>query len=266
MRRLVLLVTILFVLTEPAFAQARFPFTAETVSDRVNIRAGQNNNFESLAVLPRGVSLTVLEKKFKWYKVFLPAGARAYVKSGYVKLLTPDLGEVTVDRLNVRSAPNTDATTVGQLKLGQKFFVQKNDGEWIWIKPAEGVYGWVNEALLVFKVDGVKAASAPDPDTTAAVKASEAKAEQARFAAKTALLRKNADGTVECSGKLRKAENGPAEHMLVNGATTVCFVDGLKAVLDGFIGSDVRVQGKVKAVPANADAAVITLSKISLAL
>ena len=66
MRCLVLLAAVLFVLTEPAFAQARFPYTAQTVSDRVNVRAGQNNNFESVAVLPKGTPLTVLDKKFKW--------------------------------------------------------------------------------------------------------------------------------------------------------------------------------------------------------
>ncbi len=255
-----LLVMLLFVLPEPAFAQARFPYTAQTVSDRVNVRAGQNNNFESLAILPKGVLLTVLDKKFKWCKVSLPAGAKAFVKSAYIRFLTPDLGEVTVDRLNVRSAPNTDATTVGQLKQGQKVLVQKNAGEWVWIKPAEGVYGWVNESLLVFRSDGAQPRLDPVPNVVPSVKVSQASA------ARMALLKKNADGSVECAGRLVGAENAPAAYKIINGDVTVCYADGVKSVLDGFIGSEVRLQGTMKVLPSETDAAVILLSKISLAL
>ncbi|MBF0593805.1 MAG: SH3 domain-containing protein [Candidatus Omnitrophica bacterium] len=277
MRWVCLFLTALIAFTEPAFAQARsssasvpaakgFPFTAETVSDRVNVRAGQNNNFESVAVLPKDTMLTVLDKKFKWYKVYLPVGAKAYVKSSYVKLLTADLGEVAVDRLNVRCEPNAEATTVGQLKQGQKFFIQKNEGEWIWIKPADGVYGWVNEALLVYKMEGARGNTEPDPNTVAAVKASEARAEQIKLTAKTALLIKSADGSVECAGKLQKVEGAPAAYKILHDNASVCFVDGPDAVLSSFVGSNVRVAGKIKTVPADADAAVVTLSKISLAL
>ncbi|MBF0388157.1 MAG: SH3 domain-containing protein [Candidatus Omnitrophica bacterium] len=266
MRGFCLLVITLFVLTEPAFAQARFPYTAEAVSDRVNVRAGQNNNFESVAVLSKGTLVTVLDKKFKWYKVALPAGAKAYVKGGYVKLLTPEIGEVLVDRLNVRSAPNTEATTVGQLKQGQKFFVQKVDGEWVWIKPATGVYGWVNEALLSFKSDVPRAEAVPEPDVAAAVKAAEVRAGEARLAQKTALLKKLDDGLVECAGQLRKTEGGSAGYKIYREETPVCFVDGPQAVLEGFTGRVVRVQGRIKNVPADADVAVVSLLKISLAL
>ncbi len=266
MRGFFLLVISLFVSCEPAFAQARFPFMAETVSERVNVRAGQNNNFESVAILPKGAALTVLDKKFKWYKVSLPAGAKAFVKSEYVKALTPELGEVTVDRLNVRSAPNTDATTVGQLKLGQKFLIQKNIGDWVWIKPAEGVYGWVNEGLLTFKTDGVRV-NVTDPDAAAAVKASESRAEQVRKDARTVQLKKNADGSVECAGKLQKAQQAPAAYKIINNSgAVVCFVDGVPAVLESFVGSDVRLLGKIKSVPSDAEAAVVSLSKINLAL
>ncbi|MEI6438203.1 MAG: SH3 domain-containing protein [Candidatus Omnitrophota bacterium] len=265
MRGIVLLVSLLFVLTEPAFAQARFPFTAETVSDRVHVRAGQNNNFESVAQLAKGAPLTVLDKKFKWFKVALPAGAKAFVKSSYINLLSADLGEVKVDRLNVRAAPNTEATTVGQLKQGQRFFIAQNAGEWIWIRPVDGVYGWVNESLLVFKSNGARSGD-PDPNAAGAVKAAETRVEQARQAARTSLLRKNADGSVECSGKLLKAEQGPAAYKVQSGSAVACYVDGAAAVMDGFIGSDIRLQGKVKSIPADADAAVLSLMKISLAL
>ena len=175
-------------------------------------------------------------------------------------------GRIVLYRLNVRSAPNTDATTVGQLKQGQKFFIQQNQGAWLWIKPVDGVYGWVHESLLVFKRDGALAKTGPDPDALGAAKTSEILAEQAKRQAKTALLKTSADGMVECSGKLRKIEGGPAAYKILRDGSAVCFVDGPQPVLDGFVGVDVRIQGRVKSVPDDADAGIVALSKISLAL
>jgi SH3-like domain-containing protein len=262
---LVFIVALCF--TEPAFAQARFPYTAETVSDRVNVRAGQNNNFESVALLPKGAAVIVLGKTFNWFKVFLPDGSRAFVKAQYVKFLTPEIGEVLVDHLNVRAAPNTEATTVGQLKRSQRFFIAQRQGDWVWIKPADGVYGWVNDALLVFKNNAVSEPSRKDPGSADAVKESVSRAAQAKAQAKIELLTKLAGDMVECSGRLVRVEAVPAAYKVTRGDNRpVCYVDAPAAILDGFVGSNVRVKGALKSVPAELDAGVVSLSKINLDL
>ncbi len=162
MRWFISCVVLLFVLSEPAFAQARFPFTALTVSDRVNVRAGQNNNFESVAMLAKGTVVIVAAKSFQWFKVFLPLGSKAFVKGEYVRMLTPEQGEITADHLNVRAASNPSATSLGLLDQGQKVIVQGGPDDWLWIKPVDGrLYGWIHESLLAFKSDGVPAKQAP---------------------------------------------------------------------------------------------------------
>jgi SH3-like domain-containing protein len=259
-----LVIITFFVLCEPAFAQARFPFTGETVSDRVHVRAGQNNNFESVALLSKGTELVVLGKNFSWYKVFLPEGAKAFVKSGYVKLLTADIAEVLVDHLNVRSGPNTEATTLGQLKQGQKFFIDQIQGDWIRIKPVEGVYGWVNETLLVFKNESVSGKVGKTPDVVAAAREQEKRAQEARQSAKTALLKKFSNDIVECSGVLVSSEGAVKDYKILHDKVTVCYVDGPQPVLNQYVGSSVSVRGRLESVPLDSDAGVVLLSKINL--
>ena len=265
MRILWCLVIGVFLVNEPAFAQARFPFTAAATADRVNVRAGQHNNYESVAVLKKGDLVTVLGKQYSWFRVALPAGSRAFLKAEYVKVLSPELGEVAVEKLNVRSAPQAEATAVGQVKQGQKFFIRETQAGWIGVQtPLAGVSGWVQESFLVFKSDG--ALKAVDPDDVAARKEAEIKVRLEKESVKTALLKKNADGSLSCSGMLFKRESVVAPYQVGREGRIVCFVDGPAAVLDSFAGSAVTVSGTVKAIPAEAEAAVLALTKIKFDL
>ena len=93
---IILLVSI--VAAEPAFAEAPLPFVARVKSDRVYVRAGQNANFETVAVVKKGETLVVLAKSFGWCRVKVPPQSKAYLKAGYSALLTPSIGEITFTR------------------------------------------------------------------------------------------------------------------------------------------------------------------------
>ena len=113
--RLILSLVFLWLAPWTAFAAPKFPYTAEAVSDRVNIRAGENNNFEIVATLSKGDRVIVTGKSFSWFKVRLPEDAKAFIKSEYAHLITPEVAEVTADRVNVRAAPNTNAAILVQV-------------------------------------------------------------------------------------------------------------------------------------------------------
>lgn len=259
------LLVFLFV-SSAAFALPKFPYTAEAVSDRVNIRAGENNNFEIVATLHKGDLIILTGKSFAWYKVRLPDGAKAFVKSEYSRLITPEVGEVTADRVNVRAAPNTTATVLGQVTKGVQFFVKETrpDG-WVWIKPVDEISGWVHESLITFKSNQIlPTATVPVvevPKNTAEIKAFEVKP-----AAQPVALTKIAGDQVECSGKLIKVEGAPPVFKIFREGAVVCLVDGPMDVLSRFENKNVIVQGKPKQDNKSPEAPVVAVSKIKLAL
>jgi uncharacterized protein YgiM (DUF1202 family) len=250
---------------EPVFAQARFPFIAEVNTDRVHIRAGQHNNFESLAVLSKGDRVTVLSKSYSWYQVALTPGAKAFVKADHVKVITSGLAEVLAHRLNVRAAQSTEASIIGQLQQGQKFFVKETINDWVWLQPVNGISGWVQESFLVYSKIGALDTGI-DPNDAAAQREDELRKKRLRDEAKIALLTKAADGQVHCEGNLRKELGTPPIYQVMRNEVVVCMIEGPKAAMDPFVNSRVNVTGRIKSIPEEADAAIVSILRIKLAL
>ena len=254
--RIILAVLVaVFFLSESGFAETRFPFVGETTEAHVKIRAGQNNNFEALTTLEKGAKVIVLGKSFQWYKVRLPESAQAYIRSSYVSVVSPQIGEVKGDRVNVRAAPNTNATILGQLKMGEKFFIKEGQGDWTLIKPLDFIHGWIHEKLIVFKSQDIPQQATLDASAIAQ-KAEDTKAK------KVALLKKLDNGQVECSGMLTKAEGAPIVYKVIRDKATVCIIDGPGSVLETFVNGQVLVQGTPKDILENDEAARVVLSKI----
>ena len=254
--RIVLAVLVSVVLlSEPVLAQARFPFFGETTDAHVKIRAGENNNFEALATLEKGDKVIVLGKSFQWYKVRLPENAKAYISSSYVSVVSPQVGEIKGDRVNVRAAPNTNATILGQLKKGEKFFIKEGLGEWTLIKPVDSLHGWIHEKLVVFKSQDVPQQVTLDASALAQ-KAADVKAK------KIALLKKLDNGQVECAGMLTKNDATPVVYKIIHDKATACIIDGPSAVLETFVNGQVIVQGTLKDVLESDEAAHVVLSRI----
>jgi uncharacterized protein YgiM (DUF1202 family) len=250
----------------PAFAAPKFPYTAEAISDRVNIRSGENNNFEIIAALNKGDRVIVTGKNFSWFKVRLPDDAKAFIKSEYLKLVTPEVGEVLADRVNIRAAPNTNATILGQVVKGNQLFVKevRSDG-WIWVKPVNEIAGWVHESLITFKSNQILP-TGKEPAITVSKRVIETKVAEAKPAVKPVLITKLANGMAGCAGKLVKTEGAPPIYQVFREGQIVCVVDGPTDALSRFENKNVTVQGKVQESPSPAEAPILVLSKVYLSL
>jgi N-acetylmuramoyl-L-alanine amidase len=144
------------------------PFVARVKSDRVSVRAGQNANFETVAVVNKDTTLVVLAKSYGWFKVKVPPQSKVYLKAEYAALLTPPIGEITADKVNIRCAANTNATIIGRLERGDRFSVISREGDWLLIKPHDKLSGWVKEEFLEpVKGAAVPARLYPDPQIVA---------------------------------------------------------------------------------------------------
>lgn len=250
-------------------AEAKFPFTARVKAHHVNIRAGQSNNYEVLANVNKGDELVVMGKSYSWYQVRLPEGAKMYLKMGYFKVLSTELGEITADRVNIRAQPNIKASVIGQLVRGDQFFIRENAGEWIWIRPLVKAHGWVHEDLVEFKSQAVSTKAFQDPtDAAARARIEKAAAERKRLA-RFAGLRAVADGQHEAEGVLVKVNDvkGIAYKLMggPQGSACLAYIDGPASMLMHFTGGKVVVRGTAKDDAAR-DAAVLSVSKINLSL
>jgi uncharacterized protein YgiM (DUF1202 family) len=263
---------LLCLFSSSAFAQAKFPFMARVKADRVNVRAGQSNNYEALASVNKGDELLVIGKNYSWYQVRLPEGSKMYLKMDYLKLLSTEVGEITADRVNIRARPNTNSSIIGQLERGDQFFIKENSGEWIWIRPLVKAQGWVHEDFLEFKNQGASAKLFQNPaDAAARAKAEKAALERKRLA-KFAGLRAVADGQHEAEGILVKFREGKGIiYKLMGriedapGDVCLAYIDGPASMLAHFTGSKVIVRGAAKD-DASLDTAVLSISKIKLSL
>ena len=140
-----------FFSSSQAFCEESFPFLAEITSDKVNVRAGQNTNFEKMASLNKGEAIVVYGREFDWYKIQLPASAKVYLRADYAALLDGTTAAVTGTLVNVRAGAGTTSTSVGQLKKDDRVKVLAKSGDWLQIQPKEGMFAWVKKDFVAFK-------------------------------------------------------------------------------------------------------------------
>lgn len=241
-------------LIEPAFAQAQFPYTGRVNTDRVFVRGGQHVNYETVAVVNKGDELVVLAKSYTWLKVKLPVTATAFVKAEHIALEGADVGQIKPDKLNVRAAPNTEASIIGKLDQGERVYIRENKGEWLSIKPADQMSGWVKEELVERINKAVPSRVYLEPP---------------KVPVKTVpvmtpgFMKDISDGRVEITGLLIKSADG----FVVKGAGEIdaVIVHGPVSMMEGFVNRRVKVMGK-KAKASQESIKYIDLLKINLIL
>lgn len=157
-KRIVVGLAIIFLVPVPGFAaQESFPFLAQAINERVNVRAGQSQNFEKLCQLGKGEEVIVVGKDFSWYKVQLPSRTHVYLSDKYVRLAGSMEGEIVGDRVNVRSSAKVESTILGQLEKGSRIRIIEKSPGWYKIAPPAQVFGWVADGLLAFKSKDITA-------------------------------------------------------------------------------------------------------------
>ena len=142
---------LLFLSVRVSAAGQEFPFLGEINSGIVNIRAGQDVNFERLGRLKKGDQVVVVGESYNWYKIKLSDQADCYVSD---TLFEPRAGAITVakaDKIRVRAGSGEKSAVIGQIGKGTFVRIRGHSIGWYLIEPMEGIYGWVAKEFVVFK-------------------------------------------------------------------------------------------------------------------
>ena len=131
-------------------ATQQFPFLAEVSANEVNIRAGENKNFESLGRIKKGAKVVVVGKSYNWYKIELPSEAKSYINQDYIQMLDNSTGVVTGEKVNVRAGAGMNFSVIGKLIRGTQVRIVSKESQWYRIVPLQGMYGWIADQFIVF--------------------------------------------------------------------------------------------------------------------
>ena len=261
-----------------------FPFLAETTTDKVNVRSGQSTSFEKVGRLQKGEQVVVVQKEFGWFRIKLPKSAVSYVSADYIQIIRGDVAEVTGSRVNIRAGNGINFSVVGQMKKGDKVRVLSTAEGWSKIEPVDQSYGWVAEKFLTFKSKEIPTprivkAPPPPPPKPAPIRniyvlkrmaeqkaMEEAQRKAVEEAKKEAERRKNlvfAKGVVKSLGDRSISQN--IRHKIVVDEKTSYFLKGYRQMIDGFLQSTVKIEGKVQK-DITAQHPVLLVTKIHLVL
>ncbi len=238
-----------------------FPFLAEINTDNVNVRAGQNINFERLTRISKPQEVVVVAKSYDWYKIKLPGGADCFVSEKFVSPRVDDIGMVTANRVNLRAGASEKASIIGQLQKEARVRIKGLSQGWYKIEPPEGAYGWIEERFIVFKSNQIppaKIISEPSrsvykKETPPPPPVPEPKKEPEKF---------SVVGRVEDSGRI--FSNKDIRYKLVINDKTAYYLDGDAKLLDSALHYTVRVVGDIRPDPDKRLAyPVIVVSKIN---
>ena len=151
------------------------PRTAKITGGRVNVRAGPNTQYESVAVLTTGTPVTVLAKHGDWLKIVYPAEQLASIHKNSVDAdISGEIpeaglpGVVSQDNADVHAYYWDKSTVVGKLNKGDPVTIKQERGQWYRIAAPATARAYVFAEYV--KVDGgdpVVADSAPPPENPA---------------------------------------------------------------------------------------------------
>lgn len=236
-----------------------FPFLAEIDVDSVNIRAGQNTNYEILTQVDKSAQLVVVGKNNDWYKVKLPDSAKNYISAKYVKILHSGIGEVLGSDVRIRAGTLLNSTSLGKLNKGDKVRILDKVSDWYRIEPVEGTFGWVTEKFVTFKSKNI-----PPPKTIVLPSLNiyprvEKKAVQPHAADEKFMT---AQGSLE---HWESMDTTDGEYCVVTEGSTYK-LEGGRHILDQFLHSQVKIEGVLDQATAASTAPVIKLRRVSFIL
>lgn len=227
-----ILVVISGFLTLPVYAQQAFPFLADVVQDKVNVRAGQSENFERISQLNKGDQVVVVDKDFSWYKIQLDQTSNVYISAKYVNVIDDATGEVTGDNVNVRSRPSVDSSIVSQLSAGAKVKIVEKGDEWHKIKSNEESFGWVRDQYLTFNSQDIYAKK-------------EMAIVEPPVSIPTDVPALQEPSSITLTGVLQPANDAAFDYKLK--ADRIYYLKGMSGLLDRFLNYTVEISGELNA-------------------
>jgi len=147
--------------TFTAFAQdtetkEKFPKSGYVKSDSVEVKAGDNANFETLCGLTKSDTVKIIDKRYSWYKIILPRKAALYISKDYVTLTSNEkgIGIVNGTNVNLRAGAGTRFSIIGQVSKPEKVYILSEDSGWYKIEPPYGTAGWINSNHIAIVEEG----------------------------------------------------------------------------------------------------------------
>jgi uncharacterized protein YgiM (DUF1202 family) len=129
----------------PADVQ-KFPFLGRIKGKNINVRGGNNLNFEILTQLQDQETVIVMGESLGWYQIDPPPTAFLWINRTYVKD-----GVLTADAVNVRCSPTLAGTLNCQLAKNDSVEVVAEEGEWLKIKPPAQAKAWVSTDYVTYE-------------------------------------------------------------------------------------------------------------------
>lgn len=251
-------------LSTPVFAaEETFPYSGEVTGSDINIRAGQNENFEIIGRAQKGDSVVVMEQSYGWRKIKLPADAKVYVNAGFVKMLDDGVAEVTGSKLNVRAAPGINAAVVAKLSKGELVKILETVKDWYRIEPPDQSYGWVPQEYLAYKSKDLPPARIVQPSSRNIYKKQHTAQAQPTPASSDLVT---ATGIVDdLPGD--KVISPELRHQLTVDGKPAYVLQGYRHVLDGFLHQKVKIEARIQPSSGrSASGPVVLVTRITLVL
>lgn len=218
-----------------------FPFMGEAQTNNINVRSGQSVNYDKIGQLYKGQKVAIFAEDKGWYKILLPRNTDNFISAQYVRLISEEEGEVTGDRVNIRSGAGTDFPVLTQLERGTMIHIIETVNGWYRFQSLSDVYGWVSKEFIVFKSNDISEVQQGVIFTRSRDAAPEAEQKE---------LQKKVESkkVVKLTGVVQRQELSEFKNLrfkLVKDDSPVCFLDGPETLIDDFLRYNVEVEGVV---------------------
>jgi uncharacterized protein YgiM (DUF1202 family) len=135
------------VLTAPlAYGQDEGRKVGELTGDKVRVRTGPGTDQKILTELAKGSKVVIVSKKEAWYEIEMPEDIILWVSKNYVREYKEGgltMGEISGEKVNVRTGTEATDVPVGQVQAGDKVVIVGSKEGWYKIRPPKGFTAYV---------------------------------------------------------------------------------------------------------------------------
>jgi uncharacterized protein YgiM (DUF1202 family) len=122
-------------------AQDDSPKEGVLTGDKVRVRTGASTKHRILVEMRKGGKVSVISKEGDWLKIEMPEEVILWISKRYVKEVKEGdklIGELTADKVNVRTGIGSKDVKVGQVDKGDKVRIVGSKEGWYKIRPPKG--------------------------------------------------------------------------------------------------------------------------------
>lgn len=144
MKRILSFLLIISVNVPAAFSSSLYL----VVKDKINVRVDSTVMSESLSLLPKGVIVEELERKYSWVKIRLPRNFTCYVSRKFIERIPGNKGRVIASSLNLRNKASLESYSIGKITKGAVVTILDRTKYWYKIRAYPYAHGWVHAKFL----------------------------------------------------------------------------------------------------------------------